>query len=107
MGCREYVGLLLLSLSLLSVSMVRSQSSCIGELQGACGTVLKTLGEGGSLNSSCCSAFQGLEFYEAADCVFKAFYFGGSKVLPFDFYTLDNITKYVKTILKICGVIID
>ncbi|KOM40004.1 hypothetical protein LR48_Vigan04g020200 [Vigna angularis] len=92
MGSRQYVGLLLLSLSLLSVSMVRSQSTCPGEFFGAC------LLFGGSNSTICCSLLQGFSAVQIGIC------FRNSRALiprsiPF---VLPNVS--ISTIINTCNI---
>ncbi|BAT79952.1 hypothetical protein VIGAN_02290000 [Vigna angularis var. angularis] len=111
MGSRQYVGLLLLSLSLLSVSMVRSQRTrCALDRDGlnelnTCRSLLdlEDVIMGGSAaptpSSSCCSILRSLENpSQPGECLIDAFLRGTFK-LPTSFPAIPAIN----IILTVCN----
>ncbi|WVZ18929.1 hypothetical protein V8G54_006251 [Vigna mungo] len=113
MGSSKYVGLLLLSLSLVSVSMVRSQTCPNGV--SACGSLFNVVNVtlGGSPTPSCCSVLPGLNTVQAGICIRNAIITGplaGFLPPPLTPFLLlpvlgpINLNATITTIIRTCNV---
>ncbi|XP_014489889.1 putative lipid-binding protein AIR1 [Vigna radiata var. radiata] len=100
MGSSQYLGLLLLSLSLVSVSVVRSQtcpnlSACVSVLNVVNVTV------GVLPDPSCCSVFPGLSSSQAEICLRNAIT-TESAVAPL--LGIVNLNATISTMIRSCNV---
>ncbi|WVZ18931.1 hypothetical protein V8G54_006253 [Vigna mungo] len=102
MGWSEYVVLLLLSLSLLSVPMVRSET-CGNDLFKTCLWSMLIIGLDGQLDPSCCPLLSEFSASEAYSCLGEAFV---KSFVPGVIHRLRwtlNINATVSTIVSSCN----